>query len=171
MHSISRTLYHPTSRQPLSSPVSLLRLRGSLSRSMLRTNPNVVHATAYVPLLTNEKETLIRRYLLSEKKKKRKKKQRSHIFQFMYSFLCVANGRGRWLFLLAFSKETRDMFVSAYVLAARFKRKRRTRARTRVPLYTVFPAITYSYVDTNVVGVPSGEPVCRFPMFTNTHVY
>lgn len=116
-------------------------------------------------LLTNVKETLIRRYLLSEKK------QSSHIFQFTYSFLCVANGRGRWLFLLAFSKETRDMFVSAYVLAARFKRKRRTRARTRVPLYTVFPAITYSYVDTNVVGVPSGEPVCRFPMFTNTHVY
>ena len=45
----------------------------------------------------------------------------------------------------------REMFVSAYVLARRFKRKRRTRAGglSRVPLYAVFAAITYSYVDTN----------------------
>lgn len=58
MHSISGTLHHPTSRQPLSSPVSVLCLHGSLSRSMLRTNPGVVRARAAARLLRKRERNI-----------------------------------------------------------------------------------------------------------------
>ena len=68
----------------------------------------------------------------------------------------------------------REMFVSAYVLARRFKRKRRTRAGGSLACLCT-PCLQLLHIHTwtltIVVGVPSGEPVCRFPMFTNTRVY
>lgn len=75
-------------RQPLSSPVSVLRLRGSLSRSMLRTSPNVVHAKAYVPF-ANERERNINPEIFAFREKTEQP------YFPVYVFFCLCSKRQR----------------------------------------------------------------------------